>query len=368
MVIAGSNAISNKMNITMETEETPPCNTTSMQGAKLLTYDAVIYAIQFLFGLPTHSYIVWLIVTGKGTGIASEFFTLNISVCECKDSYTLNISNEAPPTNGACNITDFYIYYHISPYDIVLHIISILFGLPTHSYILWLIATGTGRGIASEFFTLNISVCEIMLCLRSLNTVLGNVFTRPWTVKMFLSGFTFTGRFFQCLMCVERYLAVVHPLTFLKYKPLRYKVACSVVTWIMITICCVLSLELVNPCLMPIFKCLYLSHFIIFLSINLFCCVAVLRALKQSGPGERGREREEENHMKRRAFYLILITTVTLVITYVPSSITALHYMLSTPASEELESMSLTCFFLSGFVQPLLFIHRLGKLPFCRSP
>ncbi|ROJ30592.1 Chemokine XC receptor 1 [Anabarilius grahami] len=280
----------------------------------------------------------------------------------------MNISNEAPPTNGACNITDLYIYYYIAPYDVVLHVFNILFGLPTHSYILWLIVRGTGRGIASEFFTLNISVCEIMLCLRSLNAVLGNVFPKLWTVMMFLSGFVMTARFFQCLMCVERYLAVVHPVTFLKYKPLRYRVACSVVTWIMIIICCVFSLELVNPCFMRLFKCMYLSHFIIFLSINLFCCVAVLRALKHLGPGERGREREEENHMKRRAFHLILITTVTLVITYVPSSITALQYILSIPASQELESMTLTCFFLPGFVQPLLFIHRVGKLPFCRSP
>ncbi|XDV31836.1 hypothetical protein PO909_002785 [Leuciscus waleckii] len=67
---------------------------------------------------------------------------------------------------------------------------------------------------------------------------------------IFSSGFVITGRpLFQCLICVERYLAVVHPVTFLK-------------------------------------------------------------ALKQSGPGER--RREKENCMKRRAFYIILITTIPL--------------------------------------------------------
>ncbi len=281
----------------------------------------------------------------------------------------MNISNEtaAHPTNEACSIINLSRYYN-APYDLVIHTINLLFGLPTHSYILWLIVKGTGRGIASEFFTLNISVCEIMLCLRSLNSVLGNVFPKLWSVMMFLSGFVITARFFQCLICVERYLAVVHPVIFLKYKPLRYKVACSTVTWIMIIICNVLVLGLVNPCFMHVLKCLYLIHFIIFLAINLFCCLAVLRALKKPGPGARGRERDEENHIKRRAFFLIVITSVTLVITYVPSSVSEFQYILSIPASQLLESLSLTCFLLPGFVQPLLFIHRVGKLPFCRSP
>ncbi len=282
----------------------------------------------------------------------------------------MNISNETAisPTNGACNITYLSRYCNIAPYDVTLHVISILFGLPTHSYILWLIVKGTGRGIASEFFNLNISVCEIMLYLRSSITLLASVFPRLWYVKMFLSGFSTTARFFQCLICVERYLAVVHPVTFLKYKHLRYKVACSIVTWIMIIACCVFILGHAHPCNIQLFKCLYLVHFIIFLAINLFCCLAVLRALKKPGPGERGRQRDEENHIKRRAFLIILITTVTLVITYVPSSVTGLQYMLSIPVSNVLESLSLTCFLLPGFVQPLLFIHRVGKLPFCRHP
>ncbi len=283
----------------------------------------------------------------------------------------MNISNETAisPTTEACNITYLSRYHNRSPYDVTLHVINLLFGLPTHSYILWLIVKGTGRGITSEFFTLNISVCEIVLCLRSSITLLANVFPKLWYVKMFMSGFNSTGRpLFQCLMCVERYLAVVHPVIFLKYKPLRYKVVCSTVTWIMIIICNVLVLGLVNPCFMHVLKCLYLIHFIIFLAINLFCCLAVLRALKKPGPGAKGRERDEENHIKRRAFFLILITSVTLVITYVPSSVSEFQYILSIPASQLLESLSLTCFLLPGFVQPLLFIHRLGKLPFCRSP
>jgi len=53
-----------------------------------------------------------------------------------------------------------------------------------------------------------------------------------WIFVGFLDGLGITGRpLFQCLMCVERYLAVVHPVIFLKFKPLRYRVISSVIVW-----------------------------------------------------------------------------------------------------------------------------------------
>ncbi len=276
----------------------------------------------------------------------------------------MNISMETT-TTPTCNIT-IMLGNKFMPYDVVLHVIQFLFGLPTHSYIVWLIFTGRGTGIASEFFTLNISVCEIIFCLRSLSVAMLNTFPWLWDTVMFLSGFVMTGRFFQCLMCVERYLAVVHPVTFLKFKPLRYRVACSILIWMMIAFYCVFSL-LTQAYFTHIFTYLYILQFLLLLAINLFCCLAVLRALKQSGPGERRRERNEKNHVKRRAFHLILITTVTLLITYVPSLFVALQHILPIQRIPELDSLSSTCFMLPGFVQPLIYIHRFGKLPFCRS-
>ncbi len=128
-------------------------------------------------------------------------------------------------------------------------------------------------------------------------------------LTQFLLGLAVTGSpLFQCLICVERYLAVVHPVIFLKYKPLRYRVICCTVVWIITLgssiICMLTFLKFI------FYMCMWflLLQFLLFLSIKLFCCLAVLRALKQSGPGERGRQREEENHVKTRAFHLILIT------------------------------------------------------------
>jgi len=276
----------------------------------------------------------------------------------------MNISKEAATLlthEEECNLTQ-QPEHKIPTCDLAINAINVLFGLPTHSFILWLIATGAGRGIASELFILNVSICEIVFCLRSLISALANEFSNLWEIVMFLTGIVITGRFFQCLICVERYLAVVHPVTFLKYKPLRYKVACCVVTWIANLLSSVFCLQFINPCFKHHFAYFYLLQFSVFFSINLFCCVAVLRALKQPGPGERGRERA----MKGRAFYVILITTVTLLIVYVPGIFMSLRYLLSIPSLPGLDTLSLICYFIAGFVQPIHFIYSVGKLPLCK--
>ncbi|XP_051537039.1 G-protein coupled receptor 4-like [Myxocyprinus asiaticus] len=198
--------------------------------------------------------------------------------------------------------------------EICVGIINFLFGLPAHSYVIWLIVSGTRNEVASGFFNLNLSVCEIGNCLNSFLTVMDCVhsFSSLKVLTNFTLGLAITGRpVFQCLICVERYLAVVHPVTFLKFKPLRYRVICSTAAWIISLGSCFSMLSVVSQN-KYISVWFFSMQFLICISVQLFCLLAVLRALKQSGPGERGREREEENHMKRRAFYLILIITVSM--------------------------------------------------------
>nr|XP_055035558.1 chemokine XC receptor 1-like [Misgurnus anguillicaudatus] len=209
--------------------------------------------------------------------------------------------------------------------------INVLVGLPTHICVIWLIITRSESGTTLEFFTLNFSVCEIIICLSCFLDILTVWFSSLEEIVYFLLGLLITGRpLFQCLICVERYLAVVHPVTFLKYKPLRYKVICCTAVWIISLgscLACMFLVVVLND--MVVYTWLLSIQFLLFLSIQLFCCVAVLRALKQSGPGERGREKEEENHTKRRAFYIILITTVSMFITYTPLSLAGFYSIMT---------------------------------------
>ncbi|XP_051734827.1 C-C chemokine receptor type 8-like [Ctenopharyngodon idella] len=247
--------------------------------------------------------------------------------------------------------------------EICVYSISFLFGLPTHSYVIWLIITGTG----SEVFNLNLSVCEIGICLNCFVYVLSYWIFSLSTLKVFFVGLTISGRpLFQCLISVERYLAVVHPITFLRFKPLRYRVICCTAAWIITLGSCLVCMYTSGEENRPIYTWFFSLQFLFFLSIQLFCLVAVLRALKQSGPGERRREREEENHMKRRAFHLILITTASMAIIYVPYTIIGFITIIVKKFINLLWFVGFTCYVLAGFVHPVLYLQRTGKL-FCLS-
>ncbi len=239
--------------------------------------------------------------------------------------------------------------------------VNFIFALLVHSCVILFIITG--NGVASEIFNLNLSVCEIMFCLSSLLSLLiKDILFTP--LAKLSPGRAFTGRpLFQCLICAERYLAVVHPVTFLKYKPLRYRVICCTAAWIIVIASCLSCMLSIISKKFYIYSCFFSMELLFFLFIQLFCCVAVLRALKQSGLGERRREREEENPIKKRAFYLILITTVNMVLMHVPYTISGVFTALTQYVSV-LWFISFICFMVAGLVQPVLYLHRTGRL-FC---
>nr|XP_055035759.1 C-C chemokine receptor type 8-like [Misgurnus anguillicaudatus] len=273
---------------------------------------------------------------------------------------TLNFTTPEASINSTIYFTKL-----IWSLDVCIQSFGLLFGLPAHFCVIYLIITESGGRIPPEFFILNLSVCETVNCLNCLVSILSTWFYGLQMVAQFLSGLGITARpLFQCLICVERYLAVVHPVTFLKYKPLRYKVICCTAAWIIGLGSCLCRI-FISAIQDSVGQAWFFSiQFFLFLSIQLFCCVAVLRALKQSGPGERGREREEENHMKRRAFHLILITTVSTVIIYVPIILTGVWLVLIQQAiNQEVWLPSGFCYILAGFVQSIIYLYRAGKLP-----
>ncbi|KAJ8366823.1 hypothetical protein AAFF_G00342060 [Aldrovandia affinis] len=240
------------------------------------------------------------------------------------------------------------------------HVSNVLVGLPINVWVLWLIVRGSEGVLASDIFTLNLAVLELIYCLHLplvvLNiTVLNSILFMPLS---FFYGLIFSGRpLFQCCTCVERYLAVLHPLTFLRYRPLRYRVGCSALVWL---------ITLGGCSAFVLLQLLVLNYgfgflWILLLSVMSFCCLAVLRALRSPGLGEG--EGQGPHLAKKRAFRIITVSLVITMATYLPMIVAAsLHSYISIRSFCIVFATCYSISVLCSFVQPLHFLSRAGKL------
>ena len=118
---------------------------------------------------------------------------------------------------------------HFFPSDLLLvssYVINLILGLPTNVYVLWLIISGAGGTMASELSALNLAMTKILFCLFNVFAIVYLYLkTEPFrVVSTFALGFFNFGRpMVQTCICLEHYLAVVHPVVFL-----------SALVWVMV--------------------------------------------------------------------------------------------------------------------------------------
>lgn len=173
--------------------------------------------------------------------------------------------------------------------------------------------------------------------------------------------------FIHILTCVERHLAVVHPIT---YVSLRNRGGVRIRN---VTIGCawLLFLGSFGPMCLGLDFIISQIFFLSTLSIVVvsFCSLSVLRTLIRPGPGTRGGDKEPVNQSKMRAFHTIMAIWGALLLRFGGHLLVILIY--SSALSEPLRCGMLVSgvwFCLpSSLVLPLLFLHRAGKLMCCKE-
>ncbi len=205
---------------------------------------------------------------------------------ECMDSYPGNI---LPTINLLLN--------------------TVLF-LPVNVWILWLVK-GTAGVASSDFVILNQSVAEIINGVSLIILVFGALLNKKALilVSIFLCSTFLVGRpLFQTVFCVERYLAVVHPLVYLTHtKTLKMKLPLVVLVWLIIL---VLGIYFVNSYpKMPVWFAMGM-----YLAMCTSCSVMILWVLKRPKPGDG--EKEGAHQQKRKAFVAVTVILITLVFGY----------------------------------------------------
>ena len=95
--------------------------------------------------------------------------------------------------------------------------------LPANLWVIWLITHGTKDSLAAELFHLNMAICEIIYILVIplnvycfLDNAGGNDPVVIIVINKFFMLLWFGRPLFQCCICAERYLAVIHPLYFIR--------------------------------------------------------------------------------------------------------------------------------------------------------
>ncbi|KAM7393509.1 hypothetical protein PAMP_020373 [Pampus punctatissimus] len=244
-------------------------------------------------------------------------------------------------------------------------------GLIINSWSLWVIVAGGWGLIEAEVLTVNTVILELVYNFSftlMLYTFSYNLYTNTAVslVLLFVHGTTFIARpLLLCCMCVERYVAVVHPVVFLRYKPLRYKLRVLAVVWVLILTGAVVNFVLNEDSEMRLI--LLLALYLGVLVVSLISSVFIIHVLKRPRPGDGGNRKKAEGgcSQHKKTLRILSLMVMMMIVNYVPLVIAFATKKLfsdqnfNTCVFPIVISLGLTGSPLQGF----LFLHRMGKLP-----
>ena len=212
----------------------------------------------------------------------------------------------------------------------------------------------------SDVITYHVAIMNLIWTLGAVFYFVGLYWDFPPLVTVgyfFLSSIFYEEILFHVLTCVDRYLAVVHPVT---YRGLRNSRGDMIRN---IGIFSVWLLSFLFNSAAEYNQVLSLLLFICVLVTSLvvvsFCSISVLCALTRPGPGEQGRV----DQSKQRAFFTVMAILGAL-------SFWLFGFLVSSVLKISQLSKSVTCLIQASFVWfslpsslvlPLLYLHKNGK-------
>lgn len=125
-------------------------------------------------------------------------------------------------------------------------------------------------------------------------------------VLRFFYGVKDTSPLFLSCICLDRYMAVLHPITFTVLKDQRTVLTAA--TWLVVLVYAAAKCVGDIPNFEKVFTVLILAAF----AFMAFCNVSILWALARSG------NRDDMHPVKKRAFKMVLIIQAIIVFNYFP--------------------------------------------------
>lgn len=222
----------------------------------------------------------------------------------------------------------------------------------------------------SDLITYHMAVMEVICVLGSFVCCIG-IYTDILLIQNVSSKISFISScsqmLFHIITCGERYLAVVHPITYMHLRKGSRVIIRDIIIW------CVwlLGFAAIGTVAIDfnyVILIMYFGEQTFSLAFVSFCSLAVLRVLRRPGVGSGVKQRVDQS--KQRAFNTIMAIMGTLLFRIVGNLVcTALYVSSQFSYNDRCVVISSSVWFglPSSLVLPLLFLHRAGKLPCCRN-
>lgn len=236
-------------------------------------------------------------------------------------------------------------------------------GLPANTLVIRLLLGKPGICSTSEIFTLNLALFDMLFCFMVFAEYIHFLCHQTVEASYFLAwGLNQAGGpMLLCMLGLDSYMAVCHPLLFLRLKDPKVRLSLCLVVSAVTAACCVL-VKAATPVKWKVMLALLCSAIVIISTCN----ILILKSLRQSGPSRR-----EVHPVKKRAFKIVLTAFVLVNFHYLPR---LTEHLLSQLCPGVFKPVStITCgtyvaLSLSSFFQPLSYLVRTNQLPRLRCP
>ncbi|XP_061086507.1 proteinase-activated receptor 3-like [Conger conger] len=275
-------------------------------------------------------------------------------------SLPLNSSGSGSPLwyqYEACkDVTGGYVFCYL------VKVFNLAFGVPANIMVMWQVARKKSDSSTSDIFIFNLAIIDTYFCLMTpielVNRLVlndGNI----WYFQRFAYGMKDTTPLFLTCVCLDRYVAVVHPIVFTSIRDNKIRVAVSMLVWGLMLAYALSKSVLGAGSTINFFAGLILAAF----TIMVFCNLSIVWSLRKSVMGK-----EKIHPMKLKALRTVIITLAIIVFNYLPP-VALFPFTAYYSFVEFYCQISVTVYSimdLSCTIEPLLYVSKMER-PLCLS-